>query len=162
MDRDDIFSLPDVDNFLDLFVSPVKSRQDVLQGNIDELKNSIADIACSALQNYSPCSRAPLRRHWSLSDPDMQEISDMYSQITYEEVRNTIDYLLDNVEDTGVEKVAVDEDIIVPTPPKSPAESQFEEILRCNSSLFAQLSSVTAQVKCLQDMWSELEANFLG
>ena len=163
MDHDDIFSVPDVDNFLDLFISSVKSRQDVLQVNIDELKTSIADIACSTMQNYSPISDskydAPLRRHWSLSDPDMQEISDMYSRITYEEVQNTVNYLLDNAEDKNRKEVAVDEDVIVPSPPKqSPAESQFEEILRCNSSLFAQLSSVTAQVKCLQDMWSELEA----
>ena len=162
MDHDDIFSVPDVNNFLDLFVSPVKSRQDALQVNIEELKTSIADIACSTMQNYSPISDskydAPLRRHWSLSDPDMQEISDMYSRITYEEVQNTINYLLDNAEDKNRKEVAVDEDVIVPSPPKSPAESQFEDILRCNSNLFAQLSSVTAQVKCLQDMWSELEA----
>ena len=110
----------------------VKKRQLILKDDLIDVKKSIASMAGAALRERSGCS------HCSTCSSTMEA-----QEITYAEVQNTVNFL--------VNEVAKNEN------KKSAAEQQLEEVLRNNSEYCLKLTALVTKVEGMECRWSQLE-----
>ena len=135
----------------------LKSRQDALQGDIEELKKNVAAWSTTALHESDVASN---------SSTCNNNITD--DRITYDEVKNVIDYLQNKVAENELVNSTVkvlptsnSPYLTVPTL-KSIVEKKLKDALNSNSTFNSQLTAAVTKILNLESRWSQIDSDIIA